>query len=291
MTTPREFGCTLPFGELRGLRCGMEGGRRVLALHGWLDNAASFLPLAAELHGLDLVMIDLPGHGHSAALPAGSEYTMIGAIGNVLAVADALGWDRFTLLGHSMGAGIASLVAAAMPSRIEALVVIEALGGLGEKVENTATRLREGVEAAHALPGKPLRVFPNLEAPVRARMMANQLSEPCARLLVERGVRAVPGGYSWGSDQRLTLPTAVRMTEPQIDVLVAAIECATLVIFASPAQVYFPEPLRTRRTQLLRNGQLHVLEGTHHLHMETPAAVAALIQPFLAAHGAARAEA
>ncbi|HYG06350.1 MAG TPA: alpha/beta hydrolase [Stenotrophomonas sp.] len=282
----REFACTLPFGELRGLRCGMEGGRRVLALHGWLDNAASFLPLAAELRGLDLVMIDLPGHGHSAALPAGSEYTMIGAIGNVLAVADALGWERFTLLGHSMGAGIASLVAAAVPARIEALVVIEALGGLGETVENTASRLRQSVEAAHALAGKALRVFPNLEAPVRARMMANQLSEASARLLVERGVRAVPGGYSWGSDQRLTLPTAVRMTEAQIDVLVAAIECPTLVVFATPAQPYFPEPLRTRRAQLLRNGQLQLLEGTHHLHMEMPAAVAALLQPFLDATAA-----
>jgi len=287
MSPVREFACSLPFGELRGLRCGPEGGRKVLALHGWLDNAASFLPLAQALQDVDLVMIDLPGHGHSAALPAGSEYTMIGAIGNVLAVADALGWERFTLLGHSMGAGIASLVAAAVPARVQALAVIEALGGLGEQVENTAQRLRDSVEAAHALPGKPLRVFPNLEAPVRARMMINQLSEPSARLLVERGVRAVPGGYSWGSDQRLTLPTAVRMTEDQIDVLVAAIECPTLVIFATPAQPYFPEPLRTRRTQLLRNGQLHVLDGTHHLHMEMPDAVAALVQPFLDTHAKA----
>lgn len=287
MSTIREFSCTLPFGELRGLRCGHAGGPKVLALHGWLDNAASFLPLAATLEGLDLVMIDLPGHGHSAALPAGSEYTMIGAIGNVLAVADALGWERFSLLGHSMGAGIASLVAAAVPTRVESLVVIEALGGLGEQVENTAQRLRDAVAATHALSGKPLRVFPNLEAPVRARMMANQLSEDSARLLVERGVRAVPGGYSWGSDQRLTLPTAVRMTEAQIDVLVAAIECPTLVVFATPAQPYFPEPLRTRRAGLLRHGHLHVLAGTHHLHMEAPGAVAALVQPFLDAHASA----
>lgn len=287
MSAIREFSCTLPFGELRGLRCGQAGGRRVLALHGWLDNAASFLPLAAALEGLDLVMIDLPGHGHSAALPAGSEYTMIGAIGNVLAVADALGWERFSLLGHSMGAGIASLVAAAVPERIASLVVIEALGGLGEQVENTAQRLRDAVAATHALAGKPLRVFPNLEAPVRARMMANQLGEDSARLLVERGVRAVPGGYSWGSDQRLTLPTAVRMTEAQIDVLVTAIECPTLVVFATPAQPYFPEPLRSRRAGLLRDGRLHVLEGNHHLHMESPATVAALLQPFLEAHAQA----
>jgi len=277
----REFACALPFGELRGLRAGSEGGRRVLALHGWLDNAASFLPLAAHLPELDLVMLDLPGHGHSAALPPGSEYTMIGAIGNVLAVADALAWERFTLLGHSMGAGIASMVAAAAPARVEALVAIEALGGLSERVENTAQRLRDAVAAHQALPGKSLRVFPNLETPVRARMMANQLDEASARLLVERGVRSVPGGYSWGSDQRLTLPTAVRLTEAQIDVLVQAIECPTQVVFATPPQPYFPEPLRSERAARLRDGRVEYIAGSHHLHMEDPATVAAVVKRFL----------
>lgn len=87
------------------------GGPRVLALHGWLDNAASFVPLAPHLSALQLVAIDLPGHGHSAHLPAGASYTTAAAICHVLDVADALGWDRFSLLGHSMGAGIASLTA------------------------------------------------------------------------------------------------------------------------------------------------------------------------------------
>lgn len=113
-----------------GLRSPGTGGQRVLALHGWLDNAASFVPLAAQLPGLELVAIDLPGHGHSAHLPPGTQYNTPGAICHVLDVADALGWDRFVLLGHSMGAGIASLAATAAPERVERLIAIEALGGL-----------------------------------------------------------------------------------------------------------------------------------------------------------------
>ena len=42
----------------------------------------------------------------------------------VLDAADALGWDRFHLIGHSMGAGIASLVAASCPERIATLVAM-----------------------------------------------------------------------------------------------------------------------------------------------------------------------
>jgi len=37
----------------------------VLALHGWLDNAASFIPLAQHLNETNLIALDFPGHGKS----------------------------------------------------------------------------------------------------------------------------------------------------------------------------------------------------------------------------------
>jgi len=258
-------------------------GPRMLALHGWLDNAASFVPLAGELAALDpdLVLLDLPGHGHSEHLPEGAAYSTAEAICHVLDVADALGWDHFMLVGHSMGAGIASLTAA-VSERIQALVAIEALGGLRGPDEETASRLREHVQARRRLGEKKLRVFADLAAPIRARMMANQLSADSARLLVERGVEAVPGGYSWCSDPRLMLPTAVRMSEGQIDDLLRAIQCPVQVIYATPAQSYYPEPLRSERLRHLRDGRLAVLPGNHHVHMECPAQVAGVISGFLA---------
>jgi len=262
-----------------GLRRAGEG-TRVLALHGWLDNAASFVPLLAHLPGRDIALLDLPGHGHSSHLPQGASYTTPAAICHVLDVADALGWDTFTLLGHSMGAGIASLTAA-VSERVERLIAIEALGGLRGPEEETAQRLRDHVQASRHGSGRPLRVFPTMAAPIRARMMANQLSEANARLLVERGVREVPGGYSWRSDQRLMLPTALRLTEGQIDNLLQAIACPVQVIYATPAQSYYPEPLRSERLKHLRQGQLSLLPGTHHVHMERPADVAAIISAFL----------
>lgn len=280
----REVALQTPLGVLAALRNDGEGPR-VLALHGWLDNAASFLPLAAHLRGIDLVALDLPGHGHSAHLPPGADYSFASAIASVLDAADALGWDRFALLGHSMGAGIASQVAAACPQRIERLLAIEALGALAEVPERTVARLRDAVAAERALRGKQLRVFPDIDTAVRARMHAGRvpgsgLDEPLVRLLVERGVRKVEGGHAWSSDQRLTLPTLVRMTEVQVEHLVAGIECPTLAIFAEPAQPYLPDDLRRRRVGLLPRGELVVIAGGHHLHMQQPAEVAAAIGDF-----------
>ena len=277
----QPFALDTDFGRLEGLRGGR--GVPVLALHGWLDNAASFVPLAAHLDGIDLAALDLPGHGRSAHLPAGAEYSLAGTVLTVLDAADALGWDRFALLGHSMGAAIGSIVAAAAPERITRFVAIEALGALADREDRTATRLRESLAARRALRDKRLRVFPDLDTAVRARMQANALGEPVARLLVERGTRGVDGGFEWSSDPRLTISTAVRMTEGQVRDLVAHIACPTLALYAEPAQPYFPEPLRSERAATLPRGTLRVLPGGHHLHMEDPVAVAAAIGDFFTA--------
>lgn len=280
-----EFTLDTPLGRITGLRAGDPGAPRVLALHGWLDNAASFVPLAQHLRGIELVAPDLPGHGASAHLPPGADYSFAVAVNSALDIADALGWDRFHLLGHSMGAGISSLVAAACPQRVERLVAIEALGALAEVPERTVKRLREAIAATRALSGKSLRVFPDIAIAVRARMNAgaqvgSRLEEAAARLLVERGIAPVEGGFVWSTDPRLTLPTMQRMTEPQIRDLVGGIECPTRVIFAEPAQPYLPDPLRRDRAGLLPRGELIVMDGGHHLHMEQPQRVAEAIGDF-----------
>lgn len=286
----QDFSIDIPLGRLHGLRQGETGQPRVLALHGWLDNAASFIPLAAHLPGLELVAIDLPGHGRSAHLPPGAEYSSATALHAVLDVADALGWTRFSVLGHSMGAGIGSLLAAACPDRVARLVAIEALGALPETVENTVPRLREAVAAGRRQPGRRLRMFTELETPVRARTQSRtgRIDEDAARLLVERGLREVHDdqgrrGWEWSSDPRLMLPTPLRMTDAQVRALIAGIECPTRVIHADPAQPYQPEPRRSEHAALLPRGERIVLPGGHHLHMEQPAAVAAAIGDFILA--------
>lgn len=281
-----ELRLDTPYGQLAALRMGEADAMPVLALHGWLDNAASFVPLAAHLRGIDLVALDLPGHGRSDHLPASAEYSLPGTVHTVLDAADALGWERFAVLGHSMGAAIGSILAAAAPERVSRFVAIEALGALADAEAHTTRRLRDAVVARRALRGKALRVFPDVDTAVRARMQAGGLDEGAARLLVERGLRPADGdeaspGLVWSTDQRLTISTALRMTEGQVRDLLAGITCPVRVLYAEPAQPYFPEPLRSERAALLAPGSLLRMQGGHHLHMDQAAAVAAAIGGFL----------
>ena len=271
------------FGTQAALRnTAPAGATRVLALHGWLDNAASFVPLVRHLGDVDLVALDLPGHGSSAHLPGSADYTLSVSARAGFAFANALGWDRFVLLGHSLGGATATVMAAAQPARIARLALIESLGGLSEREDRTAQRLQEAFDAHVARTTRGLRVFADVDTAVRARMQANALSAPVARLLVERGIAAVDGGFAWRSDPRLTRATAVRMTEAQTRDLIAAIECPVHLVAADPPPPYFTADLREARTALLRDGRVTVVPGTHHLHMEMPERVADVLGGFIA---------
>jgi len=98
---------------------------QMLGLHGWLDNAGSFELLARELVALNpqvwFVAVDLLGHGQSDHGRGPYQYLdQIEAIHDVL---DALKWDTCFIVGHSYGGNNATLYAAALPGRIQGLVV------------------------------------------------------------------------------------------------------------------------------------------------------------------------
>lgn len=266
-------------GRFGALRNDGADGLPLLALHGWLDNAASFRPMATLLGGYDLVALDMPGHGRSFHYPADAEYSMFSTILDVLAAADALGWQRFALLGHSMGGAIASMLAAAAPDRIMRLSLIEALGPLAGTENTTASRLRDAVTRRRALDDKRKRVFTDPELAVQARMYTNitALDEASSRLMIERGICAVDGGYEWSSDARLTLPTAVRMSEAQIQDCLRAIVCPVTLLIADPTPPYFPPALRDARIACVAQIRSVSLPGSHHLHMTHPVDVVAAL--------------
>lgn len=249
----------------------------LLALHGWLDNAGSFARLAPRLATrYRVIALDLPGHGHSDHLAAGASYHYLDYVQAVLAAADALRLDRYSLLGHSLGAGIAALVAAASPERIERLLLIEGLGPLGDDGSHTLQRFREAL-APRGDNGKPLRIFRDVAQAIAARSMASGLPAGQARPIVERGLVEAGGGWRWRSDPRLTRPSAVRLAEAQVHALLRGIAAPTALLLAQPATSYLPSAPMQARAECVANIAVSHLDGGHHLQLEHPADVAAWI--------------
>lgn len=270
-------------GDIAALQGGTPGGPRLLCLHGWLDNAASFVPLFESLSAFEIVAIDLPGHGGSAHRAAGHDYAFVDWIHDALDALDALAWPSAHVLGHSLGGAIASALAAAMPERVERLALIEALGPLSGAPEDAGQRLRQAIQARRAPAGRSARVITRIDLAVAARLAATVMPADAARLIVERNLRAVDGGYLWRSDPRLNLPSAVRLPEASVQSILREISAPTLLIAADPAPPYFTAETRDARLGCLADITVEVMAGGHHLHMEQPEHVGGLIAGFLAA--------
>lgn len=283
MDDATEIRIATPLGSFAALQWGAADARPLLALHGWLDNAASFArlgPLLAQRHRV--IALDLPGHGHSVHLPAGRlRYHNLDQVDHVLDVADALGLAQFDLLGHSLGAGVASLVAAAAPARVGRLALIEGLGPLADDGSQTLSRWRDA-HTQRSTPRRAARVFASIDAAVAARVAVGGLEPEEARPIVARNLRAVDGGFGWSSDPRLRLSTPLRIDELQLRRLLAGITAPTLLLLAEPATPYLPPAQMAARAACVADIRVEHLAGPHHLHLRHPSEVARYILGFLA---------
>jgi len=271
VTEPIELRAATPFGDLAALQWGNAHAPPLLALHGWLDNAASFARLAPLLAAhRRVIALDLPGHGHSAHLPTSvHRYNNLDQVDHVLDFADALKLDRFDLLGHSLGAGIASLTAAAAPARIGKLLLIEGLGPLADDGSQTLSRWRDAHAQRETL-RRPPRVFASADIAVRARVAAGGLDADEARPIVERNLRKVDAAFTWRSDPRLRLSTPLRIEEHQLRRLLAGIDAPTLLLLAEPATPYLPPTLMEARAACVAQIRIAHIAGPHHLHIRHP---------------------
>lgn len=261
---------------LAGLRHN-QGNIPVLALHGWLDNAQSFAPLAPFVEDLDLVALDLPGHGRSARRPLGVRYHFDDNVFDVLAAADQLGWDHFHLLGHSMGGAIATLIAAACPNRVISMVNIEGLGPISASSEAAASGWRKAIRGSH---DRERRQHKDRASAVAARARHSDLDERSASLLAERGLSPAGGGLIWSHDVRLTWPSTQRYTEAQVLDIIAAIQCDVLNVYSDPPSGLVASRVLERRLAALRQRHQFACPGGHHLHMHYPQTIGPRIQEF-----------
>ena len=107
---------------------GGQGGVPIVFVHSLAGNAAQWsaqlTPLRATRRAL---AIELRGHGHSAPAPDG-DYTIAAMSRDLAAVVDSLGLQRFVLVGHSLGGGVALAYAGMAPERVAGLVLVDPIG-------------------------------------------------------------------------------------------------------------------------------------------------------------------
>ncbi len=260
---------------------GNPEGMPLLGFHGWLDNAATFDHLAPLLEEFLLVSLDLPGHGFSDHRPPGSSYHFIDMIVDALEVLNCLDWDRFSLIGHSMGAGIASYLAGTVPDKIDSVILIDGLGSITQKAETSPETLFEASREWMKLSDKKLPVYPDFETAVKVRHSVGSISESSVKTLVARGIKPVVGGFSWNSDPRLKSKSRYYFTEEQSLAFLQRIKAPVLLIDAESRKKDFWKESYRKRIPYIKNFHHSIINGDHHLHLDNPETVAAVIREFV----------
>ena len=270
---PRELDWEVNGLRLAGLAWGEPGAPGLLAIHGWLDNAASFSILAPLLTQYHVVAVDLTGHGRSSHRSRDASYQIWDDLPELLGVLDALGWERFSLMGHSRGAIISSLLASVVPERVEHLVLLDGVAPPPVGEEQFPRQLRRFLDEKRHWQQRRNRVYTSAEAAVESR---TGTSPPAAlaRLLVERNLRPCEGGYTWTTDLRLRGASAVKMSEGHIRAVLGALTMPTLLLLASQGFGARPE-VAARALQLISRLEVEEVTGGHHFHMEPAAAIVA----------------
>lgn len=236
----------------------------VIAVHGWLDNAASFQWLAPRLENRRVLALDLAGHGHSDWRGPGGGYAIWDYVLDLDAVLTALNEERVHLLGHSLGAAVVSLLAAVRPQRVASLVMLEGLGPLTQTPELSPDQLLKALEWHSAPP--QFRCYPDRERMARARARGRfPVALEAARLLVERGSEAVDEGYVWRHDPRLLAPSAVRLSEAQVAAFLQRIQSPSLVCLTADG---ISTPSARARLELMSDVTIVDLAGGHHPQLE-----------------------
>lgn len=302
---PKERTFKTPYGQIAALEWGNpEASKKVLCVHGWLDNAGSFEPLMPHIlkHGdnsknYHIVAIDHPGTGLSSHKPTGSEYTTFSTIIEMRRVINDLGWNKFSIIGHSLGSHYSFLYSCIYSYQIESMISIDLEHPIGRGLQNWDVILNSSIEECFRNeyfhkddPTTNIRVPVYSEEDAIKRLMdghSNSLTVESAKILLKRGATKGSWGYTFNRDLRLrSLFVEFRPDDDTWRQYIKMFFHANLLVIRATRTPYRrPESLRKSYYELFEKNCRYFrdveVEGTHHLHMNTPETVAPEINRYL----------
>jgi pimeloyl-ACP methyl ester carboxylesterase len=278
------------FHQIRGLRYHVRhwprpGAPKVVLLHGWMDVSASFQFLVDELKGdWDVYAPDWRGYGLTD-WGREDQYWFADYLADLDFLMQKI--DASLLVGHSLGGNVACLYAGIRPERVAKLVNLEGFGMPATRPEQAPKRYARWLDELQDKPGlKAYRDFDELAS--RLQQNNKRLSKEKADFLSRHWGKEEGGKVVLRGDpaHKIVNANLYRLDEAkacwsQVTAPVLWVEAAqsdTLKRMGLDAA-----QLAERRAAFRTLRFETVADAGHMLHHDQPAAVARLIEAFLAA--------
>jgi pimeloyl-ACP methyl ester carboxylesterase len=263
--------------RLRTLEWGRPGALPIVCVHGYTSSAEAFNAMARRLQvRAHVIAMDVRGHGESAWSPDGA-YQYADQAGDLAALVDQLGIERFVLIGTSMGGVIAMVYAGQHGGRLRGLV----LNDIGPEVEAGSTRITGmvGSRPADFASLDEAMAYRREISPITAARPLEDQEETARGVLRERP----DGRWAWKMDpayieQRIARGAPVR---PPLWPALETLPCPTLVVWGTDSDV-LSETQAKRMVAALPRGELVAVPGVGHAPTLVEPAVTTALDRLLA---------
>ena len=266
----------LPNGiRLAYIDMGPHDGQPVVLIHGFTDNARDWVHLIPQLDSrLRLIVVDIRGHGHSSKPECC--YSRWDFAYDIRLLLDKLNISRADVIGHSLGTFITQTLAENWPTRVRKIVLISSSGGVrgsctpppGTPAAPTMDYRSEILKLKDPIdPESPFMVeWWSSPTPVDPDFLRRQRRDAAGIPL-----RVWLAVLEQGVDKNLLQSGLSRLTTP------------ALLIWGDQDPIFGAED-RCSLREALPKARVEIFKGLgHNPFWEQPAAVAAVINPFLLA--------
>lgn len=279
----KEEQLDVPWGHIAAKVYGPQNEKKILMVHGIMDNAGSFDRLLNHLpQDYHYVCIDLPGHGLSSAFPSGTPLNFWDYIHSIFLVLDTLQWKTCTYVGHSLGAQLGIYFSILYPQRIEKIIAVD--GFLPYLVDNNISYIQEIYNLnSYAKDSKALYTKDEAIYSLKCRRQESLTTE-AAEALFRRAVTKVGDLYKYNRDTRLRMVFRPIFTIRQHMEFLENFSTRMLVIIADSSSRFYllSEMLELTKSIMKENEVSKVMvRGNHDVHNNYPERVAPHMCKFL----------
>ncbi|XP_017473225.1 PREDICTED: probable serine hydrolase isoform X2 [Rhagoletis zephyria] len=288
-----EIAIPVPWGHLSGKWYGPTNVRPIIGLHGWLDNAGTFDTLAPLLpQHIGFLCLDLPGHGRSSWLPFGMSYHSIDYVTLLLRVMNFYGWEKISMICHSMSSINGFVFSALFPEKIDIMVGLDNLKTITQSGAQIVDAYKKNLQDLMVFENRASDSYPPCykwhELVHRLHHGTNKsvCREKC-KYLLNRGVQPSehePKKYYFSRDNRLKKAFFYGFSNDVPIDMARRITSPYLFIKALNSTYYEPRKYFDETLDIMQKNpafEYHEVTGTHHVHLNEPEKVAPIINSFI----------
>lgn len=246
---------------------------------------------------LSYLAIDLPGHGKSTHYPKGMIYYLFwDGIVLIRRIAKYHNWSNLTLMGHSLGGALSFMYASIFNEETDVtkLIMFDIAGPTVRDLNQLSEQSSVCIDRMLQYENYPISKIPcyNYEESIDVVVNAydGSVSKAGVEVLMKRGMAPAPEhlnkeGYHFARDLRLKVSMLGMFCEEQVLHYAKRIRCEVLNIRGKPGMSFGDPNVYPKVIEAMRENASRVVyeevEGTHHLHLETPSRIYKIVREFL----------